>query len=243
MKWVAQLGSWLQFLALLVVLLLAIYFCGFPPRPGSLQHIHSQLQPSAIITLTVLCLFVASFWIYRRHGYIFKIQAIILWLLFGTTLFCAACSVYESYTYLRFEQNMLRHYEVKCDEYYSIYASSDIAGAKKALGDTIDLSLTEKKKASHYWRFDLAIAFSQARLAVIDENQGDNEEAARLFSSASDYMVLQTKAFREEMRKTGDVRFTDKDSDAEVRWTPDRWRQAIAALDKQSNVRWKSSNN
>jgi hypothetical protein len=138
---------------------------------------------------------------------------------------------------------MLRHYEVKCDEYYSVYASSDIAGAKKALGDVIDLSLAEKKNAKYYWRFNLAIAFSQARLAVIDESQGEKEEAARLFASASDFMVLQTKAFREEMRKTGDVGFTDKDSDAEVRWTPDQWRKAIAALDKQSNVRWSSSGN
>src|SRR5436305_586426 len=54
-----------------------------------------------------------------------------------------------------FRRDMQQRYEATCDHYFSIYASSDRDGAKKALGQIIDLSLSEKGKARHYWRFNL----------------------------------------------------------------------------------------
>src|SRR6185295_7523420 len=77
----------------------------------------------------------------------------------------------------RFRRDMQQRYEATCDQYFSIYASSDNDGAKKALGQIIDLSLSEKGKARHYWRFNLLIAYSQARLAVIAESEGKKVEA------------------------------------------------------------------
>src|SRR5439155_11038505 len=95
----------------------------------------------------------------------------------------------------------------------------------------------EKGKARHYWRFNLLIAYSQARLAVIAESEGKKDEAERLFASASEYMVLQTCAFAEECRRTH-VQVLGY-SDVETRFTPDRWRKNVAALDLKANVKWK----
>ena len=139
----------------------------------------------------------------------------------------------------RFRRDMKR-YEETCDRYFATYASSDIEGAKKALGQIIDLSLAERKKATRYWRFNLLIAYSQARLAVIAESQGKKEEAERLFESASEYNVIQNQAFSQESGRTH-VEFKAY-SDDDARFTPDRWRKNVAALDKQANVRWKEPN-
>jgi hypothetical protein len=137
---------------------------------------------------------------------------------------------------------MVHDYEIRIGKLYDTYASSDIAGAKKALRDMIELSLAEKKQARFYWRFDLITAFSQARLAVIAESQGETNEAAQLYAQASDNMVVQTEAFRQAMRMEGSVEFTDSDSEAEKRWTPDQLRKVVTALDKQNYIRWKSPN-
>src|SRR5439155_17391945 len=98
----------------------------------------------------------------------------------------------------------------------------------------------EKGKARHYWRFNLLIAYSQARLAVIAESESKKDEAERLFASASEYMVLQTRAFAEECRRT-QVQVPGY-SDVETRFTPDRWRKNVAALDLKANVKWKEPN-
>ena len=93
--------SWRQFMLLLLVFVVAMIVCGLLPTPGSWSDSRSQWLPPAVMGLTALSLFVASFWVYRRPGFIFKIQAVILWLLFGAVLIIAAYSVYESFTFLR----------------------------------------------------------------------------------------------------------------------------------------------
>ena len=137
-------------------------------------------------------------------------------------------------------QGEMKRYEETCDRYFATYASSDIDGAKKALGQIIDLSLDERRKATLYWRFNLQIAYSQARLAVIAEHQGKKEEVDRLFASASEFNVIQNQAFNQELRRTH-VQFKQY-SDDEARFTPDRWRTNVAALDKKFSVRWNQPN-
>src|SRR5579863_6544561 len=124
----------------------------------------------------------------------------------------------------QFDRDMQQRYEVQCDKDLSVYESSDIEGAKKELHDIIDLSLAERNKARYYWRFNLLIADSQARLAIIAEHQGDTNEAQRLFASASDYMALQNKAFRQEMQRERNIYFAGEDTNSAVRMTPDQWR-------------------
>jgi hypothetical protein len=141
---------------------------------------------------------------------------------------------------LRFDRDMQERYEVQCDKYYSAYCSGSIEDAKKALHDIIDLSQAEKSKAKFYWRFDTMIAFSEARLAVIAEKQGHEDEASRLFEVASADEVSGDEAFRVECRKEGDI---DMQSFGLVqRWAPEQWRKAIAALDKVNHVKWESPN-
>ena len=140
----------------------------------------------------------------------------------------------------RFDRDMEQHYEVQCGLYYSVYASSDIEGAKKALDELIALSLAEKSKAKYYWRFDTMIAFAQARLAVIAEYQGDEMQAGRLFSSASDYQLRGDEALRRDMGKGG----TPDDLIINGGFTPEQWRKAVAEIDENNfhHVRWKSPN-
>jgi hypothetical protein len=130
----------------------------------------------------------------------------------------------------RFLTDMSR-YDEKCGRLFRIYASSDMETGRKALGQIIDLSLAEKSKATSYWNFNVELAFSLARLAVMAEAQGKREEAGRLFASASEYMVLQNRAINRAQGFQGY-------SDDEARYTPVRWRMLIAALDKHANVQW-----
>lgn len=136
----------------------------------------------------------------------------------------------------RFYRDMQDRYEVQCDKYYSNYDSGGVEDAKKALHDVIGLSLAEKGKAKFYWRFDIMIAFAQARLAVMAETQGDKGEATRLFAIASAYESTGEAAFNQDLRKSG------INSTSVSTWTPDQWRKAIASLDQQHHVRWKSLN-
>jgi hypothetical protein len=135
---------------------------------------------------------------------------------------------------------MLNGYEVTCDRYYSIYDSSDIEGAKKALHEVIDCSLAERSKAKYYWRFNIIIAGSEARLAVIAESQGDVKEAERLYASASDHEFLGDVAFRQELREEGGVDMRSIDKNPVTRWTPEQWRNFVAKLD--INTKWRSPN-
>ncbi|HSY19323.1 MAG TPA: hypothetical protein VK815_13350 [Candidatus Acidoferrales bacterium] len=140
----------------------------------------------------------------------------------------------------RFDRDMQERYEVQCDKYYSAYCSGSIEDAKKTLHDIIDLSQAEKGKAKFYWRFDAMIAFAEARLAVIAEMQGHEDEASRLFAVASDDKVSGDEAFRVECRKEGDIDM--KSLGSVQRMTPELWRKAIAALDKVNHVKWESPN-
>jgi hypothetical protein len=142
----------------------------------------------------------------------------------------------------RFYNDMQERYEVQCDKYFSIYAS-DRGQAKTALENTITLSLAERDKAKFYWRFNINIAFSEARLAVMAEDDGREQEAQRLFTSASDYMALQKTMLREHLQEMPHTKWAESDTNSAETPTPDQWRKAIAALDAANHVRWKSPNN
>ena len=92
---------WRQFCWLLLLFLLASMVSSLLPTPDSWSDIRSQWLPSAAIALTTACLFIATFWIYQRPGFVFKIQAVILWLLFGAVLIGAIYSLFESFAFLR----------------------------------------------------------------------------------------------------------------------------------------------
>ena len=141
----------------------------------------------------------------------------------------------------RFDRDMQGRYEVQCDRYYSIYAS-DRGHAKKALEDVITLSVAERDKAKFYWRFNLMVAFAEARLAVMAEEDGHEQEAQRLFASASRYMALQKTLLREHLKDFPNVDFGESATNSAVTPTPDEWRAGIAKLDAASHVRWKSPN-
>ncbi|HZF01869.1 MAG TPA: hypothetical protein VE344_08245 [Methylomirabilota bacterium] len=155
-------------------------------------------------------------------------------LIVALMLLCGCTSEKE-----RFDRDMREHYEAQCDKYFAIYAS-DKHKAKKALEDTITLSLAERNKAKYYWRFNLNIAFSEARLAVMAEDEGRKQDAQRLFSSASDYMALQKTMLREHLQEMPNVKFGESATNSAETPTPDQWREAIAKLDAANNVRWKS---
>ena len=92
---------WRQFFWLLLVFLFAAVISSLLPTPNSWSDIRSQWLPSAALALTAFCLFVATFWIYQRPGFVFKVQAAILWLLFGVVLAATTYSLFESFTFLR----------------------------------------------------------------------------------------------------------------------------------------------
>lgn len=232
---------WRLFLSLLIVVLLVVGILGLPPALGSLYQLRSQWPRSSAMALTTLCVLIASFRLYRRSGHIFKIQAVVLWLLTGPMFVCSAYSTYNSLSFVYFVRNMWSGYEKTCGKYYAIYDSSDIENAKKALHDVIQVSLAQRSKAKYYWRFNGIIAYAEARLAVIEELQGDKKEADRLFASATDHWVLGEVAFRQQMRKEGGVDMRSLDADPVQKPTPDQWREYVSLLDK--NTKWKKPNN
>lgn len=143
----------------------------------------------------------------------------------------------------RFDRDMQQRYEAQCDKYYSVYNSGDIESAKSALTNVVALSVSERDKAKFYWRFNLIAAFSQARLAIIAEKEGHEQEAQRLFASASDYMALQKTMLREHLQEMPNVRWTESDTNAAETPSPEEWRTAIAKLDAVNHVRWRSLTN
>jgi len=93
--------TWRQFLLLLVLFLVDMKLCCCLPTPGSWSDGRSQWLPQAAAAVTAICLCIAVHWVYRRQGFIFKIQAVMLWLLFGTVMAGSAYGVYDSLTFLR----------------------------------------------------------------------------------------------------------------------------------------------
>jgi hypothetical protein len=164
----------------------------------------------------------------RRYGSQMKLVPLSIILL----LVCGCSSEKE-----RFYRDMRDRYEVQCDKFYAIYDAGDVGSATKALRDVIDVSLAEKAKAKYYWRFDIMIAFAKARLAVIAEMQGDKVNATDLFASASAYEMSGEIALDQDVRTGGSGRSVGAKA-----WTSAQWRKAIAALDKNMHVRWKSPN-
>ncbi len=142
----------------------------------------------------------------------------------------------------RFERDMLQRYEPQCEKYYAIYDAGDIESAKRALRDIIELSVAERNKAKFYWRFNVMAALASARLAVIAEAEGHNEEAQRLFASASEYMALQKTMLAQHLQEMPNVQFAQEDTDPAITPTPDEWRKSIGALDARNHVRWRSLN-
>lgn len=147
---------------------------------------------------------------------------------------------YMSGARTRFDRDMQNRYERQCDKYYDIYDSGDIESAKKALRDVIAFSLKEQSKAKYYWRFNIIIAGSEARLAIMAEAQGDKKEAERLFVSASDHQVLGEKAF-EAVAREDHIALGNSDTNALQHMSPDQWRRWIAALEKDRDIKWKST--
>ncbi len=142
----------------------------------------------------------------------------------------------------RFDRDMQQGYEKQCQNYYATYASAGIEDAKKALTNIIALSVAERDKAKFYWRFNLIAAFAEARLAVIAEKEGHQQDAQRLFASASHYMVLQKTMLREHLQDMPNVNWGESATNAAEIATPDEWRTAIAKLDAVNHVRWSSTN-
>jgi len=162
------------------------------------------------------------------------------WLaLLSLLMLLSACSSEKE----RFDRDMQQRYEKQCQEYYAIYDSGDIDGAKKALTNIIALSVAERDKAKFYWRFNLMAAFAEARLAVIAEKEGHEQEAQRLFASASHYMALQKTMLGEHLQEMPDVIFAEADTNAAQTPTPEEWRTGIAKLDAVNHVRWRSLTN
>lgn len=143
----------------------------------------------------------------------------------------------------RFDRDMWRRYEKQCQTYYALYDSGDIEDAKKALTNIIALSVVERDKAKFYWRFNLMAALAVARLAVIAEKEGHEQEAQRLFAGASDYMALQKRMLGEHLQEMPDVGWAESDTNAAEIPSPDQWRTTIAKLDAVNHVRWRSLTN
>jgi hypothetical protein len=143
----------------------------------------------------------------------------------------------------RFDRDMQQRYERQCQKCSANYDSGDLEDAKKALTNIIALSVAERDKAKFYWRFNLVAAYSQARLAIIAEKEGREQEAQGLFASASDYMVLQKKMLREHLQETPNVDWGESATNASEIPSPEQWRTMIAKLDAVNHVRWRSLTN
>jgi hypothetical protein len=143
----------------------------------------------------------------------------------------------------RFDRDMNQRYEKQCQSYYAIYDSADIEDAKKALTNVIAVSVAERDKSKFYWPFNLEAAFAEARLAVIAESEGHQQEAQHLFASASDYMVLQKRMLREHLHEMPNVSWGESATNAAEIPTPEEWRTTIAKLDAVNHVRWSSLTN
>jgi F0F1-type ATP synthase membrane subunit a len=94
-------GRWRPFLLLLLLFVVDTQICGLLPTPDSWSDGRSQWLPPVAMGVTVFCLCIAVHWVYRRPGFIFKIQALVLWLLFGTVLGMSAYGIYDSLTFRR----------------------------------------------------------------------------------------------------------------------------------------------
>jgi hypothetical protein len=138
---------------------------------------------------------------------------------------------------------MQQRYEAQCQKYYAIYDSGDIEDARKALTNIIALSVAERDKAKFYWRFNLMAAFAEARLPVIAEKQGHEEEAEGLFVSASTYMARQKLMLAEHLQEMSDVKWTESETNAFKLPGPEEWRTTVAKLDAVNHVRWWSFTN
>ena len=143
----------------------------------------------------------------------------------------------------RFQRYMQQGYEKQCARYYCIYDSGGIEDAKNALTNIISLSVAERDKAKFYWRFNLTAAYAEARLAVIAEKEGRQQEAQHLFALASDYMVQQKKMLGEHLHEMPHVIWGESATNTAEIPSPEEWKTAIAKLDAANHVRWKSLTN
>jgi hypothetical protein len=80
--------------------IIAMQICSLLPTPGSWSDSRSEWLPGAAMAFCAVSLFVATFRIYRRFGFVFKIQAAILWFIFGAVFIGALMTLYESFTFL-----------------------------------------------------------------------------------------------------------------------------------------------
>ena len=100
---IAQRGEqrWRQFWFLLLAFFVGGMICSELPTPDSWSDGRSQWLPDVAIGIITLCFIVATFWIYRRLGIIFKLQAVILWLFFGIVMIACIVSLYEAFIFLK----------------------------------------------------------------------------------------------------------------------------------------------
>ncbi|HEY5909660.1 MAG TPA: hypothetical protein VJA21_03545 [Verrucomicrobiae bacterium] len=92
--------NWQRFALLVAAFFVAATISCFLPTPDSWSDLRSQWAPPAAIAFAALVLFIATFGIYRLNGTVFKVQAVILWLLAGAALVLAVSSLYECITFL-----------------------------------------------------------------------------------------------------------------------------------------------
>lgn len=92
---------WMRFLLLLFLFFAGGLIASLLPTPGSWSDVRSQWLPLAVMTVINFCLLIAIFWIYRRAGPVFKVQAVILWLIIGSALIACLYGLYDSFAFLR----------------------------------------------------------------------------------------------------------------------------------------------
>jgi hypothetical protein len=93
--------NWQHFFWVLVPLIIVYVIAGLLPTPGAWSDTRSQWMPVAVLAPASLALFIATHWIFRRDGRVFKLQAIILWTLFGFVFLVSVFTLYESAEFLR----------------------------------------------------------------------------------------------------------------------------------------------
>jgi hypothetical protein len=85
---------------MLACFLVAALICIFCPTPGAWSDRRSRWFPDILLLLLSLCFFVATHWIYIRSLPHSKLQAAILWLIFGGIFIASLQSLYESQLFL-----------------------------------------------------------------------------------------------------------------------------------------------
>jgi len=96
-----QRQDWQQCLWLLLIFLVAFMIAACLPTPGAWSDRKSQWLGDAFFAPISFALFIATNWIFKRKGLVFKLQAVLLWLLFGFAFVTSTCGLFVSVSFLR----------------------------------------------------------------------------------------------------------------------------------------------